>query len=342
MIKITFEYDPVFEFRKTVFMLNKIKSGFFQKQGFIASHMPINAQKALIIVPKYAILRSSTFWNNLSKQKIPKSICRDFKTENLAELWDEIKNEQALKTETDSIEKKWRLIEKDFFDAFDSFLIGAKLIKSIRVYLTRYGTSASYNINDKGELIILLRQDQSIDEIAFCILSGLLALTVSDFDDKNPINSYTWVEKQRIIDYLMTQTKFAKFFLNFNALVDEIRKNHISKAIMDESNRIYDSLGYPATIDLKLKNEIITYNGKELFSLTKSEKSVLSTLLKKEGEVVSFDEIATILWGSDADNYFSLEAILKVIERIRKILKETGINKEVIHTKRKLGYILAK
>ncbi len=87
------------------------------------------------------------------------------------------------------------------------------------------------------------------------------------------------------------------------------------------------------------KNNIY-FNSKALLDLQQKEIEILKLLIDKKSIVVSFDEIAQTYWKDAWQEKFSLSAIAKIIEKIRKSLLRNEIKFEVIGTVRKRGYIL--
>jgi len=65
----------------------------------------------------------------------------------------------------------------------------------------------------------------------------------------------------------------------------------------------------------------------------------LGALIRNAGQIVSFDDMADIIWKDNSDQKFSLEAIAKIIQNIRIKIRTLGIIKEIIFTKRGSGYL---
>jgi len=56
--------------------------------------------------------------------------------------------------------------------------------------------------------------------------------------------------------------------------------------------------------------------------------------------VVSFDEIAEIIWGEDYYDKFSEYAITKTMQRLREKIALMGVFPQIIQTVKKSGYVL--
>ncbi len=101
-------------------------------------------------------------------------------------------------------------------------------------------------------------------------------------------------------------------------------------SLSDQDILTYDDL------KLNLSNGKISCKEKEE-ELTKNEFKILVCLLKSRGKIVSREDLMDYMWNSDIfvdDNTLSVN-----MTRLRKKLEEVGM-KEVIETKRGLGYII--
>lgn len=71
--------------------------------------------------------------------------------------------------------------------------------------------------------------------------------------------------------------------------------------------------------------------------LTKNEMIIFRTLLDRQGEIVSRDQLMTALW--DNEEYINDNALTVNISRLRSKLAETGCS-DAIETRKKQGYVL--
>jgi DNA-binding winged helix-turn-helix (wHTH) protein len=69
------------------------------------------------------------------------------------------------------------------------------------------------------------------------------------------------------------------------------------------------------------------------------EKVFLNTLLEKSNEIVSFNNMANSLWQDQADEKYSLYSMAKIAQKVRQKLKDNGINRTLVYTLRKQGYL---
>ncbi len=170
---------------------------------------------------------------------------------------------------------------------------------------TEYGTVGSFN---KYVMTNRIGNSKKEFEKTFTLMKLLLKNK-----DRGEIGDVVWHKRNAVIEYL-----FGKF------------KSQEPLELAQESEKYLEKLGFSnKTILIKLNN------------LTKQEEDILNLLQQNEGNIVSFDEIANALWKNKVDEKFSLEAMAKVIENLRKKIRQSGINKEVIFTKRGSGYLLS-
>jgi DNA-binding winged helix-turn-helix (wHTH) protein len=66
----------------------------------------------------------------------------------------------------------------------------------------------------------------------------------------------------------------------------------------------------------------------------------MKALVFADGEVISRDDIAHLIWGENADSKFSSWAIDKNISRLRGSLRTMGFSDETIVTVKRQGYKL--
>jgi hypothetical protein len=340
-MEITIKYDPTYEYRKLLFNLHKVSINWYQSKGFVASHEI--KDNPHIVIPEWEYLKTHEFWNQLSKIPLIYSHYPYIETTVMNKLFElvEMQDVNDILAVKNIITESWKGVENDFLDFYQKQVDKTNTIKTVELYMTAYGTSSVYSIGfgpDKSKLYIFLRQDQDVSNIARCILSGYFSAAIDQVEN-NPKTSYTWEEKNRIIDYYFINTKLKDLFPNYKSLVEKLRSDEIKPSLIEQSNKIYAELGFPLNCEIKIQNNQIKYADKYIVSLTKSEKSVLFKLIKSKGEMISYDQIAEVLWGEDYYNFFSLKAVNKIVERIKTKLKNEGIHKEIILNKRGVGYV---
>ena len=84
--------------------------------------------------------------------------------------------------------------------------------------------------------------------------------------------------------------------------------------------------------------EIVGEEGSSgLIELSKNEMRILLYLIKKQGKIVTRDELISYLW--DSEEFVDDNTLTVNIDRVRTKLKEHGVE-DLIKTKRGIGYLL--
>lgn len=330
-INIFTDNQDDFEARLICFLAKGISMKTYQDGGFVVlPHLEMSNQKS-VFFPDLGY--SSEFWRYINVNG-NKNLSADFPKKAV----DEVKKKLALysKNKYESqilkIKSDWEKIEKDFFDDVEKFLDFDKAldkVEQINVLITPFGTRGSFNpprVGNKFNLNVTSRIDCPAGNIASGILQNLYIIKTwigGEIGDDN------FKKRMAAISFLMTSTIFNKYYPDYDDLAKT--KFTVDKELITKSNKYLEKLG------LKNINKIIL---DELRNLTKQEENVLKELVKNTGEYVSFDKVGEILWGDKVDEKYSLSAMAKVIENLRKKIKEIGVNKEMIFTKRGKGYIM--
>ena len=324
-MKIIFMYSALCEYRKLVYNLYNAETGFYKNVGMFLSHKPSN-NPLIVVLPQIMEITCKDFWQEYDsiKKNIPRNYTK-FNGSEFPALFSMIKNQPAINPIEQ--QKEWKNVANDFTKTLGTLFEDDKL--KVTVNLTRFGTVASYNHTD-NKLDIYLRLDSDISQIAFCILSYF----VHKYKQK-----LHWNEEQRVVDFLLLSSKFKLLFPKFKSILDYVQYPEVDYSLITSSNNIYKKLGINLGSSIKKVKDEILVNGKSVTTLSSQEKIVLEILLKNRNKVTTMDQISISLWGEDYAN-FSMQAISKTVERLRTKLRETGINRQSIFTKRKLGYVL--
>lgn len=72
--------------------------------------------------------------------------------------------------------------------------------------------------------------------------------------------------------------------------------------------------------------------------LSKQEETVLKLFISKPNQMISREEIGSVIWKNNPDNY-SEWALDRLIFRLRRKLKSFGLSKNIIFTKKGYGYV---
>jgi hypothetical protein len=226
---------------------------------------------------------------------------------------------------------------REFLAICQELLPVVKKVNSLTVIPTKFGTGASHfmNKNESGvNLTVTYRLDKGYVYALRGLLSVLVQLTMED-DDTN-INN--WRLRIGVADFLAFDTVFNKFFegkmnrtLQF---IDEYKGELIEDAIT-----YFAKMGYPLESMFKAEKEGILFNNKPIIGLSNKEIEVLELLIDRKRQIVTFDQLGEMYWKNEPDK-FSLQALAKLIEKLRRSLEKNGINESYIRTVRKRGYLL--
>lgn len=205
---------------------------------------------------------------------------------------------------------KYQNTKINFKEIINKYKNDLKNVSKIEILITPYGTTGSYYVKNR-DIFITQRHTSTDKNFEKTLLLSIIKLKNKDRAEVGTIN---WIKRNSIVKYLLN-----------------IKKNSNPKKYIDENKIYLNKLGFPT--------EKISFS-KIIKTLTTQEEKVLKTLRTANTEIVSFDEMADILWGEKVDEKYSLEAISKVIQNLRDKIRLSGIHKNIIHTVRKKGYFL--
>jgi DNA-binding winged helix-turn-helix (wHTH) protein len=139
-----------------------------------------------------------------------------------------------------------------------------------------------------------------------------------------------------------------------NLITDMDRQTHEYKYLLEikmlkEKNK-KTSLGIPllslivekekSLRKIELKDDKIFVSGHEIDGfLTKNEKKLLTLLLSHQKKIVLRDTLARNLWGERWEDKYSDWAIDRLVYRLRKKMKQTGLNEKLLKTVKRKGFI---
>ncbi len=205
-------------------------------------------------------------------------------------------------------------------------VIGKEIDKDIFINPKLCGTHISFGAGN-DEIRVFARYDMSNEQIYRGIIQTVVRhvyFPEYEYIDRDRLHQISTKAKEigqdpRILPYHTDKT-----------MIDILQTNHCARFV-PESVKYFKELGYPINSFLK---------DKKLHMLTHEESAMLDILKEHRNEVVSFEDIASRIWGEHNVEKFSLYALSKILERLRKKLVENGIDESVIHTQRGVGYCL--
>jgi hypothetical protein len=326
-ISLKIKYSRVDAIRKLLFMLAQIKKLFYQRNNyFLLTDMTEKTFEDVVYMP----------------QPLIDFLCEKFDWEGFDEdYWYEYYQEAEIPSEHKVFyEFVPEDVETDIFDEAnlgESILIICNLFEilslEVVVSITNVGTVGSFDTaNFPDKISIFIREDVRTQDVFGSFVTALIRCKYPDRE---------WEEYQSLQKFFLYQTKV-------NTLLNPkpYKKINSMKANLKEYDKFYNAslgnykkLGFPVGESISMKGASILIDGYgKVDFLSPSEREVLEFLLKNKRKICTMDDIGTVLWGSDVDKY-SLYAISKIIERLRKKLRNNGLNKNVIFTERGKGYI---
>jgi len=310
-------YSPNIELRRLLFTLAQIKRRQYQQGNFLLLTTSPPEGISSVLLP-----------DNLIKH-----LCRHFNLKIFkTNIWYTsylTANITPHKSLTSFLQKKVTL-NLDQTKLTQAITIIANLLGishlQLTIYPTSIGTAVSFRPMEKGQIILFVRQDATNLNIIRGIIGSLLRYT-------NP--SINWPLYQQLQHFLATQTSIATLL----HIKPPSTSPKIPPQLIIASHQNYALLGFPSTPALTLNGKTVLLHQQPITFLSPSEYQLLFLLLKHPRDTIDYDQIAHILW-PNSPNKFSLQAISKIVERIRHQLHLAGLNQPLIFTKPKLGYQL--
>ncbi len=232
-------------------------------------------------------------------------------------------------------------IKKYLFEAIIKYSTNFSYLKNknfnVKVFITQYGTLGSFNgvtLNDFDkdtiDLYFYLRADMPAFYICELFISSVTY---------NMVHAYTnnWQNGESVSDFL------TKYFMNLPGFIPTLEATeNINKELLHKSIAYLHNLGISANSVLEYDSDSdkIFIRNKEITNIFSSyERLVLTHFIKNKGSIVTFDDIARVLYGKEAEVNFSLWGINKCIQRIRNKLIKEGIPKSIIKNVKGIGFV---
>jgi hypothetical protein len=313
---------------KYLYLLAKqIILGNFQNKGILLFHQKQkNCKIPYIVFPR------------LNKQ-----LHLDLLEENNKKELEKILPDKMELIDLESISEKiaqWKSIESNFIhDIIDFF--PELPYEQIVIVPTSYGLRGWYYL-EEDTLYIYHRIDFPVKYIAISILNQIIISKYIKKQSKDSSRIYQdelWIAKQAIMTFLMTTTKFQSYIPEYKNISAQVKEPELNTEMKDLSNRNYAQLGFPSRKLISLQDNNLFYDDQPVRILTTTQENLLKEFVAHRDKVLTIDQISRIMWGEDHVEKFSLTAISKMIHELRQQLKRLGLQKEVIFTKRKEGYI---
>lgn len=313
-IPFSFVSSPDTEKERLLYACENVASGFYQRHGFLTSPEVIKGyQEWTIVIPSIIKNVDQKFWKDSYKYGI------NMRKEITKHMYQQTQNIKLLPSSpqlVESLKNDWqRYNDKFWHELTKMFPKEIKWIGNVEVRITKIGSLSSHYLlyRTKGQkLVINLREDAPAHEIANLIILSLI-FTLSDEI------GLTFTKRQALRNFIMSRPQFKKLFPNFKPKLYDAPK--IPMKLRRISDEYIKHLGIPNIIDpVKLINENIDIFGAK-------EIKVLKELINKNGEVLTYDDLADLIWGEG--RFKSYWAINKIIQRINKKIKKLEISFEI-------------
>lgn len=338
-MKTVWEYSLETEALRLIHCARQMAVGFYRVNNFIVlPYTPKVNNDLTVTFPDLRYNEIPAFWEKV--RKIDISIIPIPADPKLVSAVKEILKNQLAEIDFRDIKNLWTKTEKEIVAQIYKIIPSKKgAIKKLTIYPTSFGTSSSFNfITKKGEIALYIRSDSGIHTITEALVTSLTRAEI--YKDLGGV----WQESEIITDWLITKSSLAnklKKYERQERYIPTLKGTRLKQQakLLVESEIFYKKLGLPTT-----KN-VFGLNGKtpEIYkrpieNLSVKEKTILRLLILKMDNTVTVDEIGENIFQT-TDN-FSLYAISKTIERLRRKLELNGISGSYIQTLRGKGYVL--
>jgi DNA-binding winged helix-turn-helix (wHTH) protein len=241
------------------------------------------------------------------------------------------------------LEEDATTLDKTEFLNFQDILIstlnstfeGLAHIQDISITKCAFGTDGSFGILWNNEMTFCNIYIYYRTETRHKLVETIVLAIIQSLHQIDQSNIFEWKQRKSILDFLMKHSSLRN--ISLEKCVD---KSSSQNSIELMAAKYMQKLGYPYTNVFSFDEQNVYFGDIALVGLSAKEYLVLKQLISKRNLIVSFDEIAEICWGETWREKFSLESLAKVIEKLRKRLKDYGILYNVIITIRKQGYAL--
>lgn len=334
-MKIEVSFDPKYQIQLYINMAKDVSNGFFGRTRAVV--LPYDNGKDWYL-PDYKLFKDKEYVGHLSKYDDHDFLNIDeVLFEKTKVVFDLYPKEEEFKEEIGIIERDKEAFLKTFEAIFDLSLV-EKIVLIPSLFDTNGAFSKTKLQNGKYILYASFKRSGT-SSIPSCILGGYLIIVTELF----PSHSFsTFVQTQSIISFLDKHSKLSRFFKSKNDKV----QNTIELLNEDRGKYVFESAKYMKEMGIEIGNNFtydeqgIYFNGRFLKGLQKKEADILKLLIDNNSKIVTFDMIADTYWKEQVGEKFSIYGIAKIIEKLRKSLRENDIKVSVISTVRKRGYML--
>ncbi len=334
--------DPETEAEHLCFLAKNITDKRYQKGGYLVVPYLATNNSHSVFFPDLPYSRE--FWLLIQKNK-NEDYGKQFPQKAADEASRYLKNEKYTRDEKsrkDKLISDWKKGESLLFkfvnEHFDK-KPRLSQIEMISILITKYGTQGSFNVIHPSkkikEIVATFRIDSETSHLAKTILK---AIYIYQTNKHGEIGEIPFYERIAAIKCLYQNSPLSKIFPESNTEKDSY---FLSEKLRKDSKDFLTKLGFPPEQLLSLKNEKIHLEGQNIdCTFSQQEKDLLVGIISKNGELLSFDEASEAVWKEQSFEKFSLFSLAKIIENLRRKLRQLGLYSQIIKTIRNRGYLL--
>jgi DNA-binding response OmpR family regulator len=298
-----------------------LASGFYERRKLLVvpAVLPKYASRC-VVIPACVQTLPQSFWHDACRvgQTLPILL-----TEYMKSAVRSLPVDCATVKEVSTLENAWRRVERAFWRYLGEIIPDRlQWIQDVEVRVTRYATRASHYFLERvrgQHLIVHVRTDGTIADLAQIILLALL------WPDRNKMD-LTLTKRMAVADYLMSTRPLVELF---GPIQTSLREVQIPSRLRRQRDAYVQSLGAPVVASVE---SLLTQN-RHIFG--EKEWEIMSTLLGRPGDLVTYDEFATRIWGEG--EFRSYWAINKLVQRIKVKLLRLGVSAQLLHVVRGQG-----
>lgn len=241
----------------------------------------------------------------------------------LPEICEPLKIYSKQKFRLSKLESEWNNSQAEFEKNIISYFSD---LESVNVIISPsfYGSVGWYGFWDNEKTILVRpRYDRKLIDIQKLIVNALTHFFY--ISKENNLDKDTWLEKQKKAKEIQAVIFKNDTEASKSKNIHEILDSEFSGKLAEESIKYLRKIGILKEQEIKI-----------LDKLTRSQKLLFELLILNKGKLVSFDQIAKVIWGDDYYEKYSEYSITKHIEELKR-----KITKNSIHAQRGYGYILA-
>lgn len=318
---ITISTDSRLLARYLCFLARSLQLKKHLQDDYIVLPLQYVKHKEAILFPDYDF--STHFWQNL--QSVSEyGLCHHYPESVLSEAMIAVKQlELDQSVIPNELQEQLEAFVATLGSFFDTTVLGS--INNICVISTTFGSAGTFSknkVSNKKQLLCTIRLDLPLNNLYEVILKGIIS--VAQTYSYTSLGTVAYQRQNAVSDFLQHNTKLSTFF-------PRQPEHEISPVLRVVSRKYLEDCGLAG----------ITLIQVQTFSeqLSKQEKKVFLTLVAHDGTIVTFNELATEVWSEQATEKFSLYALAKIVESIRRKLILFRIYRQLIFTVRKQGYL---